>query len=133
MGPIHPEEHGQVGGRPETSCPIRAEPGSTSSTRMLAMAVSGTAQEDLTPRGDVKNLQWTSPVPHHQYQFSPPTPPPPIPRQSRTHCQQFSFITTRTPYRGDFLLPRIIRDWNSLSKDAVEATTVDSFVSRASH
>ena len=30
-------------------------------------------------------------------------------------------------------LPLTIRDWNSLSKDAVEAKTVDTFVSRASH
>ena len=50
--------------------------------------------------------------------------PPPHPRQRRTHCQQLSLITTRTQYRGGSFLPRTIRDWNSLSKDAVEATTV---------
>ena len=41
------------------------------------MAVFGTAQEDLTPRGDVQNLQWTSPVPHHQELDPPPPPAPP--------------------------------------------------------
>ena len=53
--------------------------------------------------------------------------------QRRTHCQQLSLITTRTLYRGSSFLPRTIRDWNSLSTDAVEATTVDTFVSHASH
>ena len=62
-------------------------------------------------------------------------PPPPhhTLRQRRTHCQQLSLITTRTQYRGGSFLPRTIRDWNSLSIDAVEVTTVDTFVSRASH
>ena len=46
------------------------------------------------------------------------------PCQRCTHCQQLSLITTRTQYRGGSFLPRTIRDWNSLSKDAVEATTV---------
>ena len=58
--------------------------------------------------------------------------PPPL-RQRRTHCQQLSLITTRTQYQGGSFLPCTIRDWNSLSIDAVEATTVDTFVSRASH
>ena len=58
---------------------------------------------------------------------------PPPPRQRHTHSQQLSLITTRTQYRGGSFLPRTIRDWNSLSIDAVEATTVDTFVSRASH
>ena len=57
------------------------------------------------------------------------TPPP---CQRRTHCQQLSLITTRTQYQGGSFLPCTIRDWNSLSIDAVEATTVDTFVSRAS-
>ena len=55
------------------------------------------------------------------------------PCQRCTHCQQLSLITTRTQYRSGSFLPRTIRDWNSLPKDAVEATTVDIFVSRASH
>ena len=38
----------------------------------------------------------------------------------------------RAQYRGGSFLPRITRDCNSLSIDAVEATTVDTFVSRAS-
>ena len=58
---------------------------------------------------------------------------PSPPRQRRIHCQQLSLIATRTQYRGDSFLSRTIRDWNSLSKNAVEATTVDTFVSRASH
>ena len=58
--------------------------------------------------------------------------PPPL-RQRRTHCQQLSLITTRTQYGGGSFLPRTIRDWNSLSIDAVEAMSVDNFVSRASH
>ena len=49
---------------------------------------------------------------------------PPPPRQRRTHCQQLGLITTRTQYRGGSFLPRTIRDWNSLSIDDVEATTV---------
>ena len=36
------------------------------------MAVFGTAQEDLTPRGDVYDLQWTSPVPHHHQDETSP-------------------------------------------------------------
>ena len=58
---------------------------------------------------------------------------PPCPRQHRTHCQQLSLITTRTQYRDRSFLPHTIRDWNSLSIDAVEGTTVDTFGSRASH
>ena len=51
-------EHWQFGGHPETSCPIRAEPipqhfECTSHAGLARMAVSGTAQEDLTPRRDV--------------------------------------------------------------------------------
>ena len=51
----------------------------------------------------------------------------------RTHCQQLSVITTITQYWGGSFLPRTIRDWNSLSIVTVEATTVDTFVSCASH
>ena len=56
---------------------------------------------------------------------------PPPPRQRHTHCQQLSLITPRTQYRGDSFLPALVGDWNSLSKDAVVATTVDTFVSLA--
>ena len=84
------------------------------------MAVSGTVQEDLTPRGDVQNLQWTSPVPHHQDQTSP------------TVNSLASSLPENSIEVVPFL-PRIIRDWNSLSKDAVEATTVDTFEPRAFH
>ena len=58
------------------------------------------------------------------------TPPP---CQRRTHCQQLSLVTTRMQYRGGSFLPRTIRDWNSLSIDTLEALTVDTFVSHASH
>ena len=58
---------------------------------------------------------------------------PPTPRQRRTHCQQRNLITTTMQYRGSSFLPCTIRDWNSLSTDAVEVTTVDNFVSRASN
>ena len=54
-----------------------------------------------------------------------PAPPPP-PRQRYTHCQQLSLITTRTQYRDGFFLSHTIRDWNFLSKDEVEAITVDT-------
>ena len=87
------------------------------------------AQEDFTPRGNVQNLQWTSPVPHQHDQTSPTT----ILQDRCSHCQQLSLITTRTQYRGGSFLPCTIRDWNSLSKDAVEAMTVDTFLSRASY
>ena len=47
-------------------------------TKKINMHVK--AQEDLMPRGDVQNLQWTSPVPHHQDQTSPtPTLQAPLP------------------------------------------------------
>ena len=39
----------------------------------------------------------------------------------------------RAPTDVVAFLPRTIRNWNSISKDTVEATTVDTFVSRASH
>ena len=58
---------------------------------------------------------------------------PPPPCQRCTHCQQLSLITTRMQYCGGSFLPCTIRDWNSLSIDAVEAMSVDNFVSRASH
>ncbi len=54
-------------------------------------------------------------------------------RQRRGHDQQFRLITSRTQYRGSSFLPRTVRDWNALPREAVEATTVDTFVSRASH
>ena len=56
-----------------------------------------------------------------------------LPTTAVTLSQQLSLITTRTQYPGGSFLPRTIRDWNSLSIDAVEATTVDTFVSLASH
>ena len=93
------------------------------------MTISGTAQEDLTP--NVQNLQWTSPVPHHQDQTTTVLV---LTCPTASHCQQLSLITTRMQYRDGSFLPRTIWDWNSRSKDAVEATTVDTFtVSRASH
>ena len=44
---------------------------------------------------------------------------PPPPCQRCTHCQQLSLITTTTQYQGGSFLPCTIRDWNSLSIDAV--------------
>ena len=103
---------------------------------LTRMAACGTVQEDLMPRCDVQNLQWTSPVPHHQDQTSPPPPPPPppfAPNAAPTVNSLASIITTRTKDRDVSFLPTTIRDWNSLSKDAVEVMTVDTFVSHTSH
>ncbi|KAK7093701.1 uncharacterized protein [Littorina saxatilis] len=55
------------------------------------------------------------------------------PRQRRGHCQQFGLITCRTQYRSAAFLPSTVKDWNSLPAAVVEARTVDTFVSRASH
>ena len=75
------------------------------------MAVSGTAQEDLMPRGGVQNIQWTSPVPHHQDQTSPTSTLP--------------ALSTAYPHHHQNTAP----SGTELSKDAVEAMTVDTFVS----
>ena len=65
---------------------------------------------------------------------SHPPPPTPLPApHPLSHCQQLSLITTRTQYRGGSFSPRTIRDWNSVTLQGVEATTGDTFVSRASH
>ena len=55
------------------------------------------------------------------------------PRQRRGHSKQFSLITCRTQYRSSAFLPKTVKDWNSLPANVVEANTVDTFVSRASH
>lgn len=57
---------------------------------------------------------------------------PPPPRRRRGHNQQLVVPRCRTLYRQQSFLPRTIKDWNDLPQDAVEATTVDTFVSRAS-
>ncbi|KAI8519399.1 hypothetical protein Bbelb_026560 [Branchiostoma belcheri] len=50
--------------------------------------------------------------------------------QRRPHNKQFRLVNTRTQYRGGSFLPRTVRDWNGLESVAVEATSVDAFVSR---
>ena len=63
------------------------------------MAVSGTAQEDITPRANVQNLQCSSCT---MLQSSAPSSRPnyshPHPCQRRTHC----LITTKTVQRRFF-------------------------------
>ena len=57
---------------------------------------------------------------------------PPPPRQRRTHTEQLEQIYCRTNYRQAGFLPRTIREWNALPQKAVEARTVDTFVSLVS-
>ena len=57
---------------------------------------------------------------------------PAPPRRRRGHDQQLTIPQCRTQYRQQAFLPRTIRDWNELPQDAVEAKTIDTFVSRAS-
>ncbi|KAI8493460.1 hypothetical protein Bbelb_288570 [Branchiostoma belcheri] len=52
------------------------------------------------------------------------TPPPPS-RQRRTHSLHRG-INVRTQYRAGASLHRTIKEWNTLSESAVEATTVDT-------
>ena len=55
----------------------------------------------------------------------------PLPsRQRRGHDRQFRFIPVQ--YRSTSFLPKTIKDWNCLPKELVEATKLDTFVSRAS-
>ena len=51
-------------------------------------------------------------------------------RERRGHSQQFKQIQCRTKYRQGTFFPRSIKDWNELPDSAVEATTLDTFVSR---
>ena len=58
---------------------------------------------------------------------------PPPPRQRRGHSQQYSLPHTRTLYHQNSFLPKTIKDWNALPQAAVDAGTLDTFVSRVSH
>ena len=53
-------------------------------------------------------------------------------RQRRGHDQQYSQIRCKTQYQQFSFLPRTIKEWNTLSQQTVEASTIDTFVSRAS-
>ena len=53
------------------------------------------------------------------------------PRQRRRH-QHLTVIPCRTQFRQHAFLPRTVRDWNALPKEAVEANALDTFVARVS-
>ena len=57
---------------------------------------------------------------------------PAVARQRRGHTYQYVQPRCRTQYQQQSFLPRTIQDWNNLPQTTVEATTIDSFVSRAS-
>ncbi|KAI8500850.1 hypothetical protein Bbelb_216680 [Branchiostoma belcheri] len=57
--------------------------------------------------------------------------PAPV-RERRVHGQQFVQPGGRTQYRMASFLPRRVKEWNALPQTTVEATSVDTFVSRAS-
>ena len=57
----------------------------------------------------------------------------PLPtRQRRGHDQQFTIPQCRTQYHQNSFLPRTIKQWNGLPQEAIEANTIDTFVSWAS-
>ena len=68
---------------------------------------------------------------HDQVQFDKTKIQPAPTRQRRKHHQQLSQIQCRTDYRKAAFLPKTIREWSNLSKEAVAASTLDTFVSRA--
>ena len=54
-------------------------------------------------------------------------------RSRRTgSTKQYRRLSPRTNYWGESFLPRTIRDWNDLPQTAVDAATLDTFVSRVS-
>ena len=53
-------------------------------------------------------------------------------RQRRGHNQQLVIPQCRTQYHQNSFLPRTIKQWNSLPQEAIEANTIDTFVSWAS-
>ena len=57
---------------------------------------------------------------------------PAVARQRRGHDSQYTLPRCRTQYLQQSFLPRTIKDWNNLPQSVVEATTIDTFVSRAS-
>ncbi|KAL8570366.1 hypothetical protein ACOMHN_035784 [Nucella lapillus] len=57
---------------------------------------------------------------------------PAVARQRRGHNSQYTLPRCRTQYLQQSFLPRTIKDWNNLPQSVVEATTIDTFVSRAS-
>ena len=81
----------------------------------------------------LQDLQSASPVPHHQDQTSP-TPPPPPPASAEPTVNS---LASSPPERSSEAVPFYPAPsgtgTHSPLIDAVEATTVDTFVSRASH
>ena len=57
---------------------------------------------------------------------------PAVARQRRGHNYQYVQPRCRTQYQQQPFLPQTIQDWNKLPQSTVEATTIDTFVSRAS-
>ena len=57
---------------------------------------------------------------------------PAVDRVRRVHTQQYNKQNCRTQYQQHSFLPRTICDWNQLPQNVMEATTIDTFVSRAS-
>ena len=57
---------------------------------------------------------------------------PAVARQRRGHTYQYVQPRCRTQYQQQSFLPRTIQDWNNLPQTTVEATTIDTFVSRDS-
>lgn len=53
-------------------------------------------------------------------------------RRRRGHSHQLVIPHCRTKYQQDAFLTRTIKDWNELASEAVEAKTIDSFVSLVS-
>ena len=57
---------------------------------------------------------------------------PAVSWQRRGHSYQYVQPRCRTQYQQQSFPPRTIQDWNNLPQTIVEATTIDTFVSRAS-
>ena len=53
-------------------------------------------------------------------------------RRRRTNSKQYTLPQCKTDYRLNSFLPRTLKEWNELPEQAVEATTVGTFVSRVS-
>ena len=107
MGPIHTEEHRQVGGSSETCCPLRTQPlPQHVKCQSIDWPTEMAVKKSHMPGDHLQNPAWTNPVSNYLEQVSPtPTKTAPHPQPMVLPHQH------QNQYRGGPFLPRTVRDW----------------------